>query len=102
MFISSLQQLLSCIYHDGKLSCQKFDNIRVSKKNKSHQFITLPNEYLVECLRILHRIGLTDKINIDDDKIVLEFKISLPLFHPNRNVPLTKNTNDVKISPLEG
>ena len=38
---------------DGKLRCRKLDNVRVSNDNIEHQFMTLPNYYLVTCLKII-------------------------------------------------
>ena len=37
----------------GKLICRKLDNVRVSNDNTKHQFMTLPNDYLVTCLKII-------------------------------------------------
>ena len=62
----------------------------------------LPNEYSIQCLRILERVGLTEELHIDDDGNVLEFRSSLPFFHPQRHIPPTNPTNDMNISPVEG
>ena len=87
---------------DGSYRCRKIDNVKASADNTKHQFIPLPNDYSIPCLKILESIGLTDILVIDDDGNVKEFKSSLPFFHPVRHVPPTNPTNDINISPIEG
>ena len=87
---------------DGKFICQKLDNAIVSNNNTNHKFMPIQNDYSVTCLKIRQHIGLTKKLHIDADGNVLEFKISIPLFHPYRHVPPTNPTNDINISPDEG
>ena len=42
----------------GTFRCQKIDNGIVSNDNKKHQFLPLPNDYLVTCIKIIQCIGL--------------------------------------------
>ena len=94
----------SCLVNnpDGTLRCKELDNIIIIKDNTKHNFLSLPNNDSVGCLQIPQCIGLTDKIDINDDKNILDFKSSLTVFHPSWHVPPTKPTNNVNISPLEG
>ena len=87
---------------DGAFRCQKLDNVRVSNENTKHQCMPLPNDYSFASLKIIQRIGLTEKLHIDDDGNVLEFKSYIPFFHPYRNVPPTNTTNYINISIVEG
>ena len=87
---------------DGTLRCRKIDNLRATPDNTSHQYIPLPNNYSVECLKVLDKIGLLEELDIDGDGNVKHFKSNLPFFHPVRHVPPTKPTNDLNISPVEG
>ena len=87
---------------EGTLRCRKLNNLHVSKDNTKHKFMNLPNDYSVECLQILERIGLTENLSIDKDGNVLKFKSNLPFFHPQRHIPPTNPTNDLNISPVEG
>ena len=84
---------------DGQLRCRKIDNVRASSDNTSHQYMNLPNNYSVPCLKILERIGLTDELEIDSDGNVKNFKSWLSFFHPLRHAPPTNPTNDMNISP---
>ena len=59
------------------MRCRKVNNLRVSPDNRSHQSLPLPNDYSVECIKILAEISLTDKVEIDDDGNVLKFKSSM-------------------------
>ena len=59
--------------------------------------MNLLNDYSVECLRILERIGLTENLSIDKDGNVLKFKSNLPFFHPQRHIPPTNPTNDLNV-----
>ena len=77
---------------DGTLRCRKIDNVTASSDNTKHQFMPLPNDYSVPCLRFLEKIGLTDELDIDNDGNVINFKSSLPFFHPVRHVPPTNPT----------
>ena len=86
----------------GIFMWQKTDNVRVRKDNTKHQFMPLPNYYSVTCIKILQWIGLTEKLHIDADGNVLEFKSSIPFSHSYRHVPPTKATNDINISPVGG
>ena len=87
---------------DGSYRCRKIDNVKASADNTKHQYIPLPNDYSIPCLKILESIDLTDVLVIDDDGNVKEFKSPLPFFHPVRHVPPTNPTNDINISPIEG
>ena len=87
---------------DGSLRCRKLDNLQISKDNTKHQFMPLPNGYSLQCLQILERIGLTEKLDYDDDGNILDFKSNLSFFHPNRHIPPTNPTNDLNMSPVEG
>ena len=62
----------------------------------------MPNNYSVQCLQILEKIGLTEKLTIDSDNNVKEFKSTLPFFHPKRHIPPTNPTDDINISPVNG
>ena len=42
---------------DGTFRCRKVDNLRSSPDNTKHQFVPLPNDYTVPCLKILQRLG---------------------------------------------
>ena len=83
---------------DGELHCRKIDNVRASTDNASHQYMNLPNDYSIQCVKMLERIGLTDKLEIDSDGNVKKFKSWLSFFHPLRHVPPTNPTNDLNIS----
>ena len=87
---------------DGTLRCRKIDNVFASTDNRRHQYLPLPNDYSVQCLRILERSGLIEELDIDSDGNVKVFRSTLPFFHPQRHVPPTNPTNDVNISPVEG
>lgn len=87
---------------DGEFRCRKIDNVRASNDNTSHQYMDLPNNYSVPCLKILERIGLTDELEIDSDGNVTNFRSWLSFFHPLRHVPPTNPTNDMNISPVDG
>ena len=87
---------------DGTFRCRKVDNLRSSPDNTKHQFVPLPNDYTVPCLKILQRLGLSETLESDSDGNVLKFKSSLPFFHPARHVPPTNPTFDLNISPVEG
>ena len=45
--------------------------------------------YLVTCIKIIQRIGFTEKFHTDAYGNILEFKSSIPLIHPYRHVPTT-------------
>lgn len=94
----------SCLVRmpDGSLRCRKLDNAKISPDNTKHMFLPLPNDYSVQCLKILEEVGLTEKLDIDDDGNVKEFKSNLPFFHPERHIPPTNPTFDVNISPVVG
>ena len=51
---------------------------------------------------MLERSGIVEKLCIDEDKNVLEFKINHNFFHPIRHIPHTNKINDMNISPVEG
>ena len=87
---------------DGTFRCRKIDNLFASTDNWNQQYLTLPNDYSIQCLRILRRSGLIEELDIDLDGNVKVFKSTLPFFHPQRHVHPTNPTNDVNISPLEG
>ena len=87
---------------DGSMRCRKVNNLKATPDNRSHQFIPLPNDYSVPCLKILEEIGLTEELEIDDDGNVLKFKSTMDFFHPVRHVPPTNPSNDKNISPVEG
>ena len=87
---------------DGTFRCRKIDNVFASDDNRNHQFIPLPNDYSIPCLKVLEKAGLVDELEIDDDGNVTLFKSNLPFFHPKRHVPPTNPTNDINISPVEG
>lgn len=87
---------------DKIFRCRKIGNVFASTDNRTHQFIPLPNEYSVQCLKMLGRSGLVDEIEINSDENLTLFKSSLPFFHPRRHVPKINPTNDVNISPVEG
>ena len=81
--------------------CDK-KNVRVRNDNTKHQFMPLLNDYLDTCIKILQSIGLTEKLHIDADGNVLEFKSSIAFSHSYQHVPPTKTTNDINISPVRG
>ena len=60
----------------------------------------LPNEYLVACIKILQRIGLTRSFILM--LIFSEFKGSIPFSHLYQHVPPTNPTNDISIYKVEG
>lgn len=94
----------SCLVRmpDGTLRCQKLNNVNISDDNTKHCFEPLPNNYSIECLQILEKVGLTDELEIDDDGNVLKFESNLPFFHPTRHVPPTNPNDDKNISPVIG
>ena len=65
---------------DGTFRCRKIDNVKATPDNRSHQYIPLPNNYSVECLKVLDKVGLLEELDIDDDNNVKHFKSSLPFF----------------------
>ena len=85
---------------DGTLQCRKIDNVNATPDNRSHQYVSIPNNYSVECLKVLDKVGLLEELDIDDDGNVKHFKSSKPFFHPVRHVPPTNPTNDLNISPV--
>ena len=60
---------------DGEFRCQKLYIVRLSNDNKNHQFMPLPNDYSVVCLKIIQHVGLTEKIHMDASENGLESKI---------------------------
>ena len=70
--------------NDGTMRCRKIDNLRATPDNRSHQFIPLPNDYSIPCLKILEAIGLTEQLEIDEFGNVVNFKSSMPFFHPGK------------------
>ena len=87
---------------DGNFRCRKIDNVKASPDTRSHQFIPLPNDYSVPCLKVLEAVGLTYELEIDDDGNVLKFESTMPFFHPVRHIPPTNPTDDLNISPVVG
>ena len=57
--------------------------------------------YLVTCIKIIQHIGFTEKFHTDAYGNILEFKISIPLFHPYRHVPTTNTKMTSKVT-VEG
>ena len=74
---------------DGSMRCRKLDNHLMSKDNTRHTYMALPNKYTVPCMRILEKIGLTTKLEIDENGRVLEFESDLDYFHPMKHIPPT-------------
>jgi hypothetical protein len=64
---------------NGTFCCRKIDNVKASSDNTKHQFLPLPNDYSLLCLRILESIGLTEALIIDNDGNVKKFMSLLPM-----------------------
>ena len=94
----------ACLVNDpyGAFRRQKLDNVRVSNDNTKHKCMPLTNDCLVTCLKILHRIGLTNNLHVNYGVNVLEFKSSVSFFHPYGHVPRMNPKNDINISPVKG
>ena len=87
---------------DSSLICRKLDNIHISPNSTNHQFMSLPNECSMQCLRNIERTGMIKQLDIDDYGNVIDFKSILPLFYPQRYILPTNPTNNMNISPVEG
>ena len=87
---------------DGNLRCRKLDNLKVSKDNTRHEFMSLPNFFSVECSRILDKIGFMEEIVLDSDENNKVLKSSLLFFHPKQHIPPTNPTNNLNMSPVDG
>ena len=82
-----------------ELRCRKIDNVRASSDKTSHQYMNLPNDYSIQCLKTLE---LSDELEVDSDGNVKNFESWVSYFHPLRHVPPTNPTNDMNISPVDG
>ena len=93
----------SCLVNNlyGTLRWRKLENIGIGKENTKHQFLSLPNDYLFECIQILQRIVLKNKLDLGDDENVLDFKSSLPLLQSYWHVAPANPTIDIIISTVE-
>ena len=87
---------------DGSYRYRKIDNVKASADNTKYQYIPLPNDYSIPCLKIFESIDLTDVLVIDDDGNVKELKSPVLFFHSARHVSPTNPTNDINISLIEG
>ena len=50
----------------GVFRCRKLNNVKVSTDNKKHAFKPLPNDYSLECLELLEKIGLIEPIQVSE------------------------------------
>lgn len=65
---------------DGRLRCQKLNNLQVRSDNTKHEFMPLSNNYSQECSKILCKIELMKKLDIDLDGINTVFESRLSFF----------------------
>ena len=86
----------------GVFRCRKLNNLKISPDNTKHVFKALPNDYSLECLERLEKIGIIEKIQVTEDGYEVPFKSNLPYFHPKRHIPPTNPTGDINMSPVDG
>jgi len=86
----------------GVFCCRKLDNAKVSPDNTKHVFKPLPNNYSLECLNRLVKIGIIKPIQVKEDGYEAPLKSSLEYFHPKRHIPPTNPTGDINMSPVDG
>ena len=60
----------------------------------------MPNEYPINSLKILERVDLIEKLDIDEDGNVKELKSALYFFHSVRHVPPENPMDDMNTSPV--
>ena len=70
--------------------------------NTKHVFKKLPNDYSLECVKQLIKIGFSLQICIHANGYQEHLQYKLQLFNEKRHIPTTNPTNDIKISPVEG
>ena len=86
----------------GVFRCRKLNNLQISPDNTKHVFKPLPNDYSLECIERLVKIGLIEPIHVTDDGYEAPFKSCLEYFHPKRHIPPTNPTGDINMSPVDG
>ena len=86
----------------GVFKCRKPNNLELSPDNTKHVFKSLPNDYSLECLDRLVKIGLIEPIEVTNDGYEVPFKSCNEYFHPKRHIPPTNPTGDINMSPVDG
>ncbi len=87
---------------DGVYKCRKVNYLRETLDNTRHVFKPLPNDYSMECLERLVKIGLVEPLQFNEAGYMKPFKSSDDFFHPKRHIPPVNWTHDLNISPVEG
>ena len=86
----------------GVFRCRKLNNLEVSPDNTKHVFKPLPNDYSLECIERLIKIGIIEPIHVTPEGYEAPFKSSNEYFHPKRHIPPTNPTGDINMSPVDG
>ena len=86
----------------GVFRCRKLNNLNVTSDNTKHVFKPLPNDYSLECLERLVKIGLVEPIEVNENGYEAPFKSCHEYFHPKRHIPPTNPTGDINMSPVDG
>ena len=73
---------------DNEYRCRRLNSLKITTDNTKHIFKLLPNDYSIECLDQLIKIGLVEPQSISDEGYVNPFKSCDPFFHPKRHPPL--------------
>ena len=84
----------------GVLKCRKINNLHISPDNTKHILKPLPNDYSLECLDRLAKIGLIEIKAINVNGRLSQFKSNNKYFHPKRHIPPTNPTGDINMSPM--
>ena len=87
---------------NGVYRCRKLNNTKISVDTTKRVFMPLPNDYSMEYLDCLVKIGLSNPLMIEKEGYVKPFKSYNNLFHSVRHIPPTNPTNDINMSPIEG
>ena len=67
---------------DNMYRCRKLNNLHITTDNTKHAFKPLPNDYSIECLDRLIKIGLVEPQTISDEGYAKPFKSCYPFFYP--------------------
>ena len=90
---------------EDKYVCRKPNYLKMNPapNNTREVYKELPNDMSLETLRLLEKVGVIDKIEIDEVQDYMKPFISrIPYFHPRRHIPPVNWTHDMNISPVEG
>ena len=88
---------------ENEYRCRAQNYLLMSKppNNTRHNYVDLPNQLSQQCLKVLEKLQIVDRIKVHDNGYVEPFKSRLDFFHPKRHVPPVLWTHDMNISPVE-